>query len=274
MLVSAVNSDPYALASSSKKLEAAQESSSLNYQQVDSQISVLTNLAQFTMSSHISDLNLSEDSTSFAYYKSDNSMAMRAESHTQVHLHEETYNFEINYSAEALGLTEKDFNGGKPMVLKFSFQQKEINYESIISARVVNTLRNPLDILTDLAKALRDVLRDGDNKSVSYVLDDEARKSLLSDPKITKLVNELILLMASINLAKKQGQSKHYTINVSGKGKPWIDYQEKTNIDGKSQTVNYTITINPPGQKTISAPAAVPSAAPAPSQPANVNVAA
>jgi hypothetical protein len=274
MLVSAVNSEPYLLTPSKKKPETAQESSSLTYQQVDTQVSAITSLAQFSMSSHISDLNLTDDKTSFAYYKSDNSMALRAESQTQVHLHEETYNFEITYSAEALGLKDKDFAGGKPMVLKFSFQQKEINYQSQISAQLINRVRDPQDVLTDLATALRDVLRDGDNKSVSYVLDDEARKSLLSNPKITKLVNELILLMASINLAKKQGQGKHYTIHVSGKAKPWVDYQEKTQIEGKSETINYSITINPPGYQSAKALAVADVPAAAQPQLANVNAAA
>jgi len=268
MLVNAVSTDPYSIAASKN----TSQSSNFSYQQVDTQVSVLTPLAQFSMSSHITDLTLSDDKTSFAYYKSDNSMAMRAESQTQVHLHEETSNFDITYSAEALGLKSKDFANGKPMVLKFSFQQKELSYQSVMSAQVVNQIRDPQDVLSDLAKALRDVLRNDGNKSVMYVLDDEARKSLLSDPKILKLANELILLMASINLAKRQGNANNYTIYVSGKAKPRVDKNEKTDIDSKTNTINVTITINPPGgqNKPVSTP--TPAQDISQNQPANINL--
>ena len=212
----------------------------------------LSPLAQISVSSQITDLTMSDNQTSYAYYKDDNSMALRAQSQTDVHLHEETYNFDITFSAEALGLSEKDFSNHQPMVFKFSYKQQEINTEFQSSTQVVKQIRSAQDVLNDLSKALRDVLRDTGNKTVVYQLDDEARQALLSDPKITKLVNELIMLMASINLAKKQGEVNNYTIKVSGKAKPLVDYQEKTNVDSESKTVNMTIKINPPEKSEVS----------------------
>ena len=97
----------------------------------------------------------------------------------------------------------------------------------------------------------------------------------MSDPKITRLVNELILLMASINLSKKQGSGKHYTINISGKAKPMVETQEKTNVNGITRTVNFSITINPPAQQNPAAAAPAPAVETpqAKAQPANLNVA-
>ena len=270
MLVSSINSDPYSILAATNRPETAL----VSYKQAAAaaQTSAVAHLAQVSMSSQTSDLNLVEDKTSFAYYTADNSTALRAESQTELHLHQETTHFEITFSAEALGLTQKDFANGKPMVLKFSFQQTAIDYQSQVSVQVTNQVRSPQDVISDLANALRDVLSDGNNKSVDYVLDDAARQALLSDPKIMKLANELILLMATINLAKKQGAANHYTIYVSGKANPRVDLNEKTSLESQTKTVDFTITINPPGGENQAVSTAAPVENVPQNQPANVNV--
>jgi hypothetical protein len=49
-----------------------------------------------------------------------------------------------------------------------------------------------------------------------------------------------------------------------------LDIKQKTDVDGKTQTVNFSITINPPGQQLK--PAAAPAPEAAAPQPANLNV--
>jgi hypothetical protein len=210
--------------------------------------SQLSPLAQMAYSYQLTDLAISASQTSFAYYKDDQSMAMKATSEMDVHLQQEKISLDFTFSGEALGLTAKDFeaNGGQPIKLNLSFQQtfSQVKYTS--TTQVVKTLRSPQDILSDLAKGLTRVLRDRGNKSVQYVLDEDAMKSLLSDPETTKLMSELVLLMATINLMKEPGESRGYTISVSGTGKPYIDRQEKLEVQSRQVSVAYNITINPP----------------------------
>lgn len=207
----------------------------------------LTDLAQITMTSHITDFSYSETRTSFAYYKDDHSMALKASSETNIKTHEETYTFDITFSAESLGLKEEDFKDGKPKYLNFTYEKKEINVDYLSSLQVQNTVRSAADVLSDLAKAIRDVMKGKGNKTVAYVLDAEARQALLSDPEVGRLATQLIMLMAMINLSKKEGPASHYLISVSGKGKPVANYQESINIESNSKTVNLNIKINPPG---------------------------
>ncbi len=209
----------------------------------------LSSLAQIKLSHNIVDLNISQDKTSFAYYTEDNSMAVRAHSQTDIKLHQENFQFEISYSAEALGLNAEDFKDNQPITFSFSFQQQKLDFTKQVSMQTVKRTRQPYEILADMAEGLRQVLRDPGNKSVYYELDDEARKVLMQDPKILKLFNELIMLMASINLAQQEGDKNSYLIRVSGKAKPWIDYQEKTELNIDSRSVDVTITINPPARQ-------------------------
>lgn len=209
----------------------------------------LSSLAQIKLSHNITDLSISQDKTSFAYYTEDNSMAVRAHSQTDIKLHQENFQFEISFSAEALGLSAEDFKDNQPMTFSFSFQQQKLDFTKQVSMQTVKRTRQPYEILADVAEGLRQVMNEPGNKSVFYELDDEARQVLMQDPKILKLFNELVLLMASINLAQQEGDKNNYLIRVSGKGKPWIDYQEKTELNIDSRSVDVTITINPPSKQ-------------------------
>ena len=206
---------------------------------------------QLSISREITDLTISQEETAFAYYKQDNSMAMQAHSQMDIHLHQEVYQFDITYSAEALGLTAKDFPSNKPMVLKYAYQQQEVNFSRVVSMQLVKRVREPQEVLSDLAKALSEVLRDNGNKSVSYMLDDEAFQAILGGgSEVLKYFTQLVMLMATINLSKKAGNSNNYMIQVSGKAKPLIEYQEKTNMESNLRSINFSITINPPGEQS------------------------
>lgn len=222
--------------------------SSLQKKSTGSQSASISPLAEFAYSHDIQELSYNKQETQFAYRKGDNSIALRAHSFTDIQLKQETFSFDLTFSAEALGLTAKDFaaNGGKPMSFSLSYQKTEldIQYESV--TQVVNTLRKPEDILLDFSKALQEVLKNPGNKSVSFILDGEARQSLMTDPKIIKLFGELVMIIAAINVQKEAGPSSDFTINVSGKGKPYLNQEEKTTVSGQSSTFNFNITIQPP----------------------------
>lgn len=208
----------------------------------------LSPLAELAYTHDIQELTYNTNETSFVYYKDGGDIALRAHSVTNVHLKQETMNFDLTFSAEALGLNAADFadNGNQPITISFSYQQMEMDFSYEASTRLIETLRKPDEILVDLAKALREVLKDRGNKSVTYVLDEAARKVLASSKEGISFLMQLVMLMAMINLQKEEGPSHDYTIYVSGKGKPFIDHQEHKSLDGKSTTVNVTITISPP----------------------------
>jgi len=218
---------------------------------------MISPLAQLVYTHELTDLTFNSNQTSYAYYKQDNSLAMQASSEVNTHLQEEKISLSLTFSAESLGLGAKDFeaNGGKPITLEYFMSQTvtQVHYTSKTS--LVQTQRTPTQVLTDLAKGLSDTLRDRGNKSVSYVLDEEAMKSILSDSKMTKLLSELVLLMATINMMKRTGSHRDYVIYVSGKGKPYMDHQEKLDIQSKQVIVNYKVTINPPQAVKAALPA-------------------
>ncbi len=211
-------------------------------------------LAAFAMSYSLTELTYSAQETQFAFRK-DQSLALRAQSSTDLHLKQEHYRFELTFSAEQLGLTAANFaNPGQPITMQFTYQQSQMQIEHTLSANLVKTTRSPEEVITDIAKMLSKVLRDPGNKSVRYELDEEARQALLgADPKLWE---ELVAIMAMINLQKRQGEaSKDYVIAVSGKGKPYLDLQEKTKVEGAQTNIQIQIKILPPAAENSQAPA-------------------
>ena len=218
--------------------------------------SALSGLVSFAMSYQLGELNFSDNSTTFAYRNQDNSLALRATSQTNVQLRSEQITFDATFTAESLGLTAKDFKDPtQPLTLKLSYTTSEIEINQKISVNKVNTLRKPEEIVTDLAKALREVFKDQGNKSVLLDLDMEALQVMLGgDRKTSELFTELVMLVAAINLQRKQGESNDYVIKISGKGKPYLNVDEKTDVKGKQMTVDVNITILPPGSGANAAP--------------------
>jgi len=197
----------------------------------------------------LSELSLSSNSTQFAYY-SDNNVAVRARSQVNFTTKSEEYRFDITMSAEALGLTKDDFTDPtQPMTIRLTYSQSELNISQKISIQQVDTLRKPEEIIRDLVSALTEVFKDPSNKSVSFVLDSEAMTALAgSDPKLARLFGELVMVMAMVNLMKRQDEtSNDYTILLSGKGKPYLDIQQETRGSLISQTYDFFITVEPPG---------------------------
>ncbi len=109
-------------------------------------------------------------------------------------------------------------------------------------------MRKPEEIIRDLVNALTDVFKDSGNKTVSYVLNSEAMTALAqSDPKLARLFGELVMIMAMVNLMKKQGEDRNdYTILLSGKGKPYLDIQQEIEGELVSQTYEFNITVLAP----------------------------
>src|SRR5512133_1646601 len=174
----------------------------------------LSGVSSFAMAMHISELSLSSTTTQFAY-RSDNSLAIQAKSQVNFTSKSEEYRFDITMTAEAMGMTDADFTDPtKPMTIKLLYSQSELNISQKISIQEIETLRKPEEIIRDLVSALTDVFKDRGNKTVSYVLDSEAMTALAkSDPKLSRLFGELVMIMAMVNLMKKQGEDRNdYTI--------------------------------------------------------------
>ena len=212
---------------------------------------LLSGVSSFAFSMQLTELNISSTETSFAYRK-DNSLAIQARSQLNFKARSEEYRFDITLTAESLGLDKSAFaDPKKPMTIQLMYAQSELQISHKISIQEVKTLRTPQEILQDLAEALTEVFRDPGNKSVCYVLDFEAIQSLTqSDPKMAELFSELVMIMAMVNLMKRQGEaSNDYTIFLSGKGKPYLDIQQE--IDGEmiNTTYQFNITVLPPEAK-------------------------
>lgn len=251
------NITPSSLASTSVNKNTPVSNLSVENKETNNELSLdpstqVSGVSAFALSMHLSELNLSSNSTQFAY-RSDNSLAVQAKSTVNFTTKTEEYRFDITASAESLGLTKADFvDPTKPMTIKMVYSQSQLNISQKISIQQVETLRKPEEIIRDLVSALTDVFKDSSNKSVSYVLDSEAMTALAqSDPKLAKLFGELVMIMATVNLMKKQGQaSNDYTIFLSGKGKPYLDIQQETEGSLINQTYEFNITVEPPKSGT------------------------
>lgn len=209
----------------------------------------LSPLAQLIYAHDVEQFNYSKDQTHFAYYSQDGSLAVRSHSQLNIQSRQETYSFDLTFSAESLGLTTKDFEGtgGKPIEFGFTMLQQRLQAQQVETAKMVKTLRKPGDILQDLAQALQTILRDKGNKSISYILDEEARQALMGDPEIVEALGELVMMMGMINLMKAHDKpATDYTITVSGKGKPYMEYERRTDVIQDTISVEFHLTILPP----------------------------
>lgn len=252
--MSITNITPSSLASTSVKTSTpvsnlSVESKETSEKRTGDSTSGLTGVSSFAISMQLSELSLSSNSTQFAYY-SDNSVAVQARSQLNFTAKSEEYRFDITMTAESLGLTKDDFaDPTKPMTIRLTYSQRELNISQKISIQQIETLRKPEEIIRDLVSALTEVFKDPSNKSVSYILDSEAMTALAgSDPKLARLFGELVMIMAMVNLMKRHGEaSNDYTILLSGKGKPYLDIQQETEGSLISQTYDFFITVEPPG---------------------------
>ncbi len=248
------NITPSSLASTSVKTSTpvsnlSVESKETSEKRTGDSTSGLTGVSSFAISMRLSELSLSSNTTQFAYY-SDNSVAVRAKSQVNFTTKSEEFRFDITMTAESLGLTKDDFaDPSKPMTIRLTYSQSELNISQKITIQQIETLRKPEEIIRDLVSALTEVFKDPSNKSVSYILDSEAMTALAgSDPKLARLFGELVMIMAMVNLMKQHGEaSNDYTILLSGKGKPYLDIQQETEGSLISQTYDFFITVEPPG---------------------------
>lgn len=217
----------------------------------------LSALTQFVYSHEFTEFNYSSDETVIGYRSKDNSMALRAHSRTDLHLQQEKISLEIIYSAEALGLTAKDFErtGGKPIELSFSLKQTQTRLEYKSTTELMQTMRKPEDILRDLSKALVDALRDKGGGAISLRLDDEAIQALMQDENFAKLFKEIMLIISFINMLKRmQGEKGQREVRISGKGEPILNFDESLSVDSKETIMDFKLTILPPVPKAEVAP--------------------
>jgi len=217
----------------------------------------LSPLVQFAYTHELSEYSFTSDETYIGYRSSDNSMALRAHSSKNISMKQENITIEATFSAEALGLTAEDFEqiGGKPFEFYLSFQQSQLHVEQKISAKTVETTRTPEEILQDLAKALSSIMRKKGDKDISIKLDDEAIRSLLGDAKISGIFKEILELISLLNSLKlSEGKREKEEITLSGKGKPYLDYDESLTVEGEQTNVEIKFTILPPAAKQEALP--------------------
>lgn len=237
----------------------AQVTSSYNSSEVNKSNLQLSPLMQIAYQHKLSEFSYTSDETIIGYRSEDNSMALRAHSYTDYHSSQETISIEATFSAEALGLTAEDFAaiGNKPIEFSFSFQKSDLNIKYEATSQVITPTRSADDLLKDLGKAIMKVMKDKGKDNYVITFDDEAIRTLMSDPEIAKVFQQILGLINLINMMKRQAaDSKTKEIEISGKGKPYLDVDEKTTIDAKDTTVDIKFTILPPAAAAAEAEAA------------------
>lgn len=219
-------------------------------------LSSLSGVAEFAFAMQVDSLNYNHNETTLAYRK-DNSLALRASTSINFKLQTEQFRFDITLTAESLGLDQSMFaDPTKPLTIQLHYNQSTLNVSHKLSIKEVKTIRTPQEIIQDLVEGITEALRDPENKSIMYTLDEEAMASLIqSDAKMAKLFTELVMIMNMVNLMKKQNEESHdYVIHLSGKGKPYMDIQEEMNGEELRQDYQINITVLPPNSENSNAP--------------------
>jgi hypothetical protein len=208
-----------------------------------------SSVSQMAIAFGLTEVHQKQNQTTLVYRK-DQSLALRAISATDLNLKQETYRVELTLTADQVGLSSADFSNPKqPITLNLSFRQSHIQIEHNLKARLVKPIRTAEEIITDVAKALAKVMRDPSNKTVRYELDEEARQALIGAD--LRLWEELILMMAMINLQQRSGEPRNdYLILVSGKRSPYLDFNEYKDIRAESLQIEIQITILPPASQS------------------------
>jgi hypothetical protein len=209
----------------------------------------ISNLSSFALSMKLSEINYSNSSSEIFYRSDDNSLALKANRSINIDLKVEKYQFDLTLSAESLGIDASAFaDRTKPLVFQLQYKQTDLMISNDTQIKQQKTLRTADEIIQDLVKGLTKALQDPDKRSIMYTLDDEAIKSLaLCDPKLGKLFGELVMIMNTVNLMKSQSKGNHdYTIALTGKGKPYTEIAETSDVKGYSKEYSVNITILPP----------------------------
>jgi len=209
----------------------------------------ISGLSSFALSMQLAEINYANSSSEMIYRSDDNSLALKASKSVNINLKIEKFQFDITLSAESLGLNASMFaNSKEPMILKLQYSQTELFMSNDIQIKKQKTLRTPQEIIQDLVKGLTTAMQDPNKRTIIYTLDDEAIQSLVqSDPQMSKLFGELVMIMNAVNLMKDQSQgNRDYTIMLSGKGKPYTEVNEEVDIQGFDKEYSINITILPP----------------------------
>ncbi|MDR3572458.1 MAG: hypothetical protein P4L50_01235 [Anaerolineaceae bacterium] len=207
-----------------------------------------SSLAALSAKSGWSEVSANADGTVFSY-RSDGSLALQAETSVNLSMRSQDTQIELTLSADNFkpnSFSPDAFKNG-PIQLEIKYWNDTQQIETTTHIQQVNTLRSVGDILQDINSALNDVLnRDGD-KNVYLELDEEAVRTLLSDPKVKGLMKELTGMICVLNsLSLKGGPRDSYTIKVSGKGKPYLNINQTTAIQAESDHIDVKLTILPP----------------------------
>lgn len=127
--------------------------------------------------------------------------------------------------------------------------------ERYLNLSVIKPIRLAEEVIADIAKAIFKILRDPSDKTIRYELDQEARQALIGAN--LKLWQELVLMMAMINLQKRTGEPRNdYVIAVSGKLPPYLNIEEVQSVKGESVNILVQITILPPSDPAQEGPKA------------------
>jgi hypothetical protein len=166
----------------------------------------------------------------------------------------ESLNVSLTFTAESLGLSKKDFAafGGKPIEIKIDLYQKSMEFVRELELTITQTNRSADEVITDIARSLRDVFLQKGDETVKLHLDTEAFQTLIGNANTSNLVDDIVALIGIINQSRMHGGPRdHYDIYISGKGKPKLDYQESVELNIEGSQISLSITILPPKDDII-----------------------
>ncbi|MFZ5808918.1 MAG: hypothetical protein ACOY16_06530 [Chloroflexota bacterium] len=227
-------------------LDAQKQAEPYNFDQ-----DTLSPLAQFSLAYQLQELSFEAGYSQFTYQRPDGKAALQLSSRIQVTTKVEAVEIGLSFSAEALGLTAEDFaiTSGQPIRLEFNVRQTQIQALYQSQTRHVKKLRSAEEILNDFIEALRQIGREQGGKIIRLVFDEEAIKALSTDKRVRELISELVLMMNVLNSLKKKEETQAYTIYLSGKGKPILEFKESLDVDIQALEIHFELVIYPPDKQ-------------------------
>jgi hypothetical protein len=165
----------------------------------------------------------------------------------------ESLNMSLTFTAESLGLSKKDFAafGGKPIEIKLDLYQQSMDFVRERELTITQKNRSADEVITDIARSLRDVFKQKGDETVKLHLDSEAFQALIGNASTSNLVDDIVALIGIINHSRLHGGPRnHYDIYVSGKGKPQMNYKENVELNLEGSQISLSITILPPENTT------------------------
>ncbi|MGB9640690.1 MAG: hypothetical protein ACPL4H_07225 [Anaerolineales bacterium] len=207
----------------------------------------ISSQAQSLSSSQIHGLQSHRNQISFSFISPDKSNALIIKRALSLQTNTETVQINLSFLSEKLNpiniATDPQKSISIRVVLHIHREQSTLNYQAVL--KKIQTTRSPEEILLDLMEGLREVINKHGNNIVSIMMDEEAIKSLSGDEKFRKAFQELLTLIKLISMQHASEGRAFSVIKLSGKGKPYLQYQEEINFEQNHQDFEIEIIVSP-----------------------------